>query len=140
MPGGGTNSYPTQRFKAVVLQIPLSRERKASFNWSLSISLLASAATQSAFGSDDCDVGGTRGVLGVRQLERASTRINSEAFNAVSVLARHKQVLATWVQREVTGIGVSHKRMSTGKPQHTIGRVHGEHSDTLVDPTDIVIV
>ena len=74
---------------------------------------LALAVAQSACGSNDRDIGGTGGVLGVRKLERTCARVNSEAFNTVSVLARHKQVFATWVKREVSSIRVSRERVST---------------------------
>jgi hypothetical protein len=74
---------------------------------------LLSQQLNKVFGSNDCDVGGTRGVLGVHKFKRSGFRINSEAFDAVSVLARHKQVLTTWVEREVSSIRVSRERVST---------------------------
>ena len=60
-----------------------------------------------ALESNDCDVGGTRGVLGVRKLERTGFGVYAEALNTVSVLARYKQVLATRVEGEVPSIRVS---------------------------------
>lgn len=61
--------------------------------------------------SNDRDVGGAGGVLSVREFQRAGVRVDSKAFNAVGVLAGHKQELAARVQCQVSSVRVNRERV-----------------------------
>lgn len=84
------------------------------FSWTR-ISWLSdlSSNRKSGFGSDDCDVGSTRSVLGMRKLERTCFRVNPEAFNTIRILACHKNKLSTRGECEVPSVRVSRKRAPT---------------------------
>ena len=112
----------------------VEKEHSTASHWR-SVSLLNRHPT-----SNNRNVSSTWRKLRVGQRQRASRRINPKTFNAVGVLAGHKHILAAWVQREVSGIGVRRKGVAAGKCQPAIGRVHTEHGDALVDPADVVIM
>ena len=90
--------------------------------------------------SDDRDVGGTRGMLRVHELERTGPGVDPETLDTVGVLACHEQVLAARVDGEVPGVRVGRERVSARECQLPVVRRHGEYCDALVDAADVVVV
>ena len=76
----------------------------------------------------------------MRKLQGACVRVNSEAFDAIRILAGHEQISATRFEREISGVRIGRERVPAREGKLTVVLSDSEHSDALVDTADVVIV